>query len=39
MFPRPYVDDWDNMGGTFDNVHPLIWSKQRAGWPPRTATP
>ena len=33
VFPRPYVDDWDNMGGTFDNVHPLIWSKQRAGWP------
>ena len=33
VFPRPYVDDWDNMGGTYDNVHPLIWSKQRAGWP------
>lgn len=32
-FPRPYVDDWDNMGGTFNNVHPLIWSKERAGWP------
>ena len=33
VFPRPYVDDWDNMGGTYDNVHPLIWSKERAGWP------
>ena len=33
VFPRPYVDDWDNMGGTFNNVHPLIWSKERAGWP------
>lgn len=32
VFPRPYVDDWDNMGGTFNNVHPLVWSKQRAGW-------
>lgn len=31
-FPRPYVDEWDNMAGTFNNVHPLIWSKQRAGW-------
>lgn len=31
-FPRPYVDEWDNMGGTYDNVHPLVWSKQRAGW-------
>jgi hypothetical protein len=32
-FPRPYVDEWDNMAGTFNNVHPLIWSKERAGWP------
>jgi hypothetical protein len=31
-FPRPYVDEWDNMGGIFNNVHPLIWSKSRAGW-------
>ncbi len=32
VFPRPYVDDWDNMASTFNNVHPLVWSKQRAGW-------
>jgi hypothetical protein len=32
VFPRPYVDDWDNMGGTYSNVHPLVWSKERAGW-------
>jgi hypothetical protein len=31
-FPRPYVDDWDNMAGFFNNVHPLTWSKERAGW-------
>jgi hypothetical protein len=31
-FPRPYVDEWDNMGGIYNNVHPLIWSKQRANW-------
>jgi subtilase family protein/CARDB protein len=31
-FPRPYVDEWDNMAGTFNNVHPLIWSKERTGW-------
>lgn len=31
-FPRPYVDEWDNMAGTYDNVHPLVWSKERAGW-------
>ncbi len=31
-FPRPYVDEWDNMGGVYNNVHPLVWSKQRAGW-------
>lgn len=31
-FPRPYVDEWDNMGGLYNNVHPLIWSKERAGW-------
>jgi hypothetical protein len=31
-FPRPYVDEWDNMAGTFNNVHPLVWSKERAGW-------
>ena len=31
-FPRPYVDEWDNMAGTFNNAHPLVWSKQRAGW-------
>ena len=28
----PYVDEWDNMGGVYNNVHPLVWSKQRAGW-------
>ena len=33
VFPRPYVDEWDNMGGTYNNVHPLVWSKERAGWP------
>lgn len=32
VFPRPYVDEWDNMAGLFQNVHPLVWSKQRAGW-------
>jgi hypothetical protein len=32
IFPRPYVDEWDNMGGQYNNVHPLIWSKERAGW-------
>ena len=32
-FPRPYVDEWDNMAGTFNNAHPLVWSKERAGWP------
>lgn len=32
-FPRPYVDEWDNMAGVYNNVHPLIWSKARAGWP------
>lgn len=32
-FPRPYVDEWDNMAGLYNNVHPLIWSKERAGWP------
>jgi subtilase family protein len=31
-FPRPYVDEWDNMAGLFTNVHPLVWSKERAGW-------
>jgi Subtilase family len=31
-FPRPYVDEWDNMGGQYNNAHPLIWSKERAGW-------
>ena len=31
-FPRPYVDEWDNMAGTFNNAHPLIWSKERTGW-------
>ena len=31
-FPRPYVDEWDNMAGFFNNVHPLVWSKERAGW-------
>jgi hypothetical protein len=31
-FPRPYVDEWDNMAGLYNNVHPLVWSKERAGW-------
>jgi hypothetical protein len=31
-FPRPYVDEWDNMAGFFNNVHPLVWTKERAGW-------
>lgn len=31
-FPRPYVDEWDNMAGLYNNAHPLIWSKERAGW-------
>jgi M6 family metalloprotease-like protein len=32
VFPRPYVDEWDNMAGLFTNVHPLVWEKQRPGW-------
>ena len=32
VFPRPYVDEWDNMAGLFTNVHFLAWSKQRAAW-------
>lgn len=32
VFPRPYVDEWDNMAGLFTNVHYLVWSKQRAEW-------
>ena len=32
VFPRPYVDEWDNMAGLYTNVHPLVWSKERAGW-------
>ena len=32
VFPRPYVDEWDNMSNVFTNVHPLVWSKQRANW-------
>ena len=32
IFPRPYVDEWDNMAGLFTNVHPLVWSKELAGW-------
>jgi len=32
VFPRAYVDEWDNMAGLFNNVHPLVWSKERATW-------
>ena len=32
VFPRPYVDEWDNMAGLYNNVHPLVWSKEHAGW-------
>lgn len=32
VFPRPYVDEWDNMSNLYQNVHPLVWSKERAGW-------
>jgi M6 family metalloprotease-like protein len=32
VFPRPYVDEWDVMSGQDIGVHPLVWSKQRAGW-------
>lgn len=32
VFPRPYVDEWDNMAETYNNAHPLVWSKERAGW-------
>lgn len=32
VFPRAYVDEWDNMAGLFTNVHPLVWSKERATW-------
>lgn len=31
-FPRPYVDEWDALGGVFNGVHPLLWQKSRAGW-------
>jgi M6 family metalloprotease-like protein len=32
VFPRAYVDEWDNMAGLFTNVHFLTWEKQRAEW-------
>jgi M6 family metalloprotease-like protein len=32
VFPRSYVDEWDNMAGLFTNVHPLTWEKERATW-------
>jgi hypothetical protein len=32
IFSRPYVDEWDNMSGQYNNVHPLVWSKERTGW-------
>ncbi len=32
IFPRPYVDEWDNMAGYFNNAHFLAWSKERAQW-------
>ena len=32
VFPRPYVDEWDNMADLFQNVHPLVWSKEIPGW-------
>ncbi len=33
VFPRAYVDEWDALGGLFTGVHPLMWQKERAGWP------
>ena len=32
VFPRSYVDEWDNMAGLFTNVHFLAWEKERAAW-------
>ncbi len=32
VFPRAYVDQWDNMGGFNNNVHVLAWQKERPGW-------
>ncbi len=32
VFPRAYVDQWDNMAGFFNNVHVLAWQKERPGW-------
>ena len=32
VFPRPYVDGWDNMAQPFNGVHPLVWSKEHAAW-------
>ncbi|MDJ0823536.1 MAG: S8 family serine peptidase, partial [Paracoccaceae bacterium] len=32
VFPRAYVDQWDNMGGFYNNVHVLAWQKEKADW-------
>ena len=32
VFPRAYVDQWDNMGGFYNNVHVLAWQKERPDW-------
>lgn len=32
VFPRAYVDQWDNMGGFYNNVHVLAWQKNRPNW-------
>ncbi|RDD61900.1 S8 family serine peptidase [Ferruginivarius sediminum] len=32
VFPRAYVDQWDNMGGFYNNVHVLAWQKEKPGW-------
>jgi len=32
VFPRSYVDEWDNMAGLFNKAHFLVWSKERAEW-------
>ena len=31
-FARPYADGWDNMAEPMSGAHPLVWSKERAGW-------
>ena len=32
IFAQPHVDDWDIMANILNNVHPVVWSKERAVW-------